>query len=405
MADILWSSHAARVRPLIVVAAYSRPAALQRLLLSLNAAYYPAEGAKVLISIDGGGSKDVVDVARQFEFRHGPVEIVARTENIGLRKHILWCGDQALSYGSVIVLEDDLLVDPYFYRYACDALAAYSDEERVAGIALYSPRYNEFSGLPFEALFNGASVYFSQVPCSWGQAWSAAQWSSFRDWYSTTPEASISGIDALPLVTRGWPDSSWKKFFSAYLVCSNGLFVYPYHSYTTNCSDPGGVHIRTGTRRFQVPLGLPNRVPESLAFPSFDDGGIVYDAFLEPKPDLLEYWLGLPEASMSVDLYGTKPLALLTQRPLVLTSRPAKRALKHFPLAYRPIEANVRFPERSAPGCLVLADRRSVDFGRAGVPPAVIDYFASNQPYSVRFFARKVAASVRARLVRGLSSR
>jgi len=130
-------------RPAIVVPAFARAAALDRLLASLARAHYPDGGVHLVISLDGGATPDVVACARAFEFPAGTAEVVEREHRLGLREHILWCGDQTERFGSVIVLEDDLLVDPWFYVYAQHALAEYDGEEAIAGIALFAPKYVE----------------------------------------------------------------------------------------------------------------------------------------------------------------------------------------------------------------------------------------------------------------------
>lgn len=376
----------APLQPAIVVAAFSRPRALQRLLDSLNAAEYPAEGVHLVISIDGGGPSSVVEVARRFVFQHGPVQIVERSENLGLRKHILWCGDQSIDHEAVIVLEDDLVVDRYFYAFAAECLRAYATEEAVAGVALYSPRYNEFAALPFEPLFNGTSTYFSQVPCSSGQAWTKAQWSKFRAWYGDGSISLIERANSLPDVVRAWPETSWKKYFAAYLVLLDRYFVYPYQAYTTNCSDPGGAHISRGTHLFQVPLGWPGRRCETFVFATLAEIPCRYDAFMEPEAAFFEGLLGLGHGSLAVDLYGIKPTNLLKKASLVLTSRAVSEARATFSLTYRPIEVNFSVTDMTdTPPFFALADVANVKFEQRAASARLVEYSSSSPILSIRF--------------------
>lgn len=235
--------------PTIIVVGFSRPQALQRLLNSLNDAHYPSS-VLLLISLDGGASNAVHETVDAFEFKHGECRVLKHEQNMGLREHILWCGDQTSSCGAVIVLEDDLIVDPFFFFFACNALQAYADTPSVAGIALYSPGYNEYAGLPFEPLYNGQSSFLMAVPCSWGQLWSRGQWQAFRTWYGEGEQSKVDTCIGLPLCVKQWPESSWKKYFAAYLVQNSLFFIYPYISYTSNCSDTGGVHIKDKTSLF-----------------------------------------------------------------------------------------------------------------------------------------------------------
>ena len=60
---------------------------------------------------------------------------------------MLQCGDISYEYGSVIVLEDDLFVSPFFYKYAVEAQEFYRDDNRIGGISLYNqPRQEAEDG-------------------------------------------------------------------------------------------------------------------------------------------------------------------------------------------------------------------------------------------------------------------
>jgi len=159
------------VTPAIFIPAFSRPHALDRLLQSLETAKYPDEQVELVISLDGQFHPDVEVVAERFKlvFSHGNVTIIKRTDNIGLRNHILWCGDQTEKYGAIIVLEDDLIVSKLFYMYATAAVRYFCDDERIAGISLYSQRFNENANLPFEPLNVMRENYFMQIASSSGQ--------------------------------------------------------------------------------------------------------------------------------------------------------------------------------------------------------------------------------------------
>ena len=63
------------------------------------------------------------------------VTLIERAENWGLARNIIdGVTTQVNAYGRVIVLEDDLVVSPYFLRFMNDALEVYKDEERVGHI-------------------------------------------------------------------------------------------------------------------------------------------------------------------------------------------------------------------------------------------------------------------------------
>ncbi len=324
--------------PTIIVAAYSRYKSLIRLLDSINNAAYPDEGVNLIISLDGGATSEVVDIAESFVFMHGHKSVVRRTENMGLRKHIMWCGDQTAVYGSVIVLEDDLFVDRFFYKYATEALIFYKDDPKIAGIALYSPARNEYIDLPFQPLNDGSTGYFMQIACSWGQAWTTHHWIAFKKWLSKITLEEIEAIDNLPNAVKNWPESSWKKYFSAYLALNKLYFIYPYLTFTTNCSDPGGVHIQEGTNLHQVSLRLQSRESDAYFFKKIKESHIKYDAFFESNCDVIYNNLGINEIDIEIDIYASKSIKLLQKKKFSLTTRNVKKSLGSFPLSFKPIE-------------------------------------------------------------------
>lgn len=351
--------------PTIVVAAFNRHLSLRRLLESLSQAEYPESVQPVIIlSLDGGYTSDVYAECLKFSetFSRGKVEIIARDKNIGLRAHILWCGDQAERSGAVIVLEDDLYVDPQFYLYAMAAAGYYNDVDEVAGIALYSQRYNEYAGLPFQPLEAGYTNYFMQVACSWGQLWTLNQWQSFKSWYANKQSADLEQLDALPDGVKNWPESSWKKYFSGYLADADKTYVYPYRSYSTNCSDPGGHHISVGTNHLHVPLPYPRRKADSFDFMPMDRDSIRYDTFMEPASHFIFELLGQSERDLEIDIYGIKPEKLIKKKRFILTTQPCKDVLAYYSLSFRPFE-NMFF-HRQQTGDVVLC--RSCDVRKRG---------------------------------------
>jgi hypothetical protein len=335
------------IKPVIVIPAYNRAQSLARLLKSVDDADYP-EVVKLFISLEGEASADVQRVAFEFSSPKMHIEVIERPERLGLRSHILACGDLALEFGAVIVLEDDLLVDRYFYHYAVAALRHYSDEASIAGLALYAPEYNEYAGLPFKPMGNGYSTYPMQVPCSWGQCWSASQWSRFRNWYANATSATVLDTVALPGAVKSWPESSWKKYFAAYLVQTNRYFIYPYQAYTTNCSDPGGTHIIHGSDIHQVSFASQLRpLSETFVCP-LADPDVSYDAFMEPCGSAVYRQLGLNRNEVEIDSLGIKPIALLNKKTYALTCRPASNHIRQYPRSFRPIENNFSHPIKSA---------------------------------------------------------
>lgn len=66
------------------------------------------------------------------------VTLIEREKNWGLADNLI-AGITELTdkYGRVIVVEDDLIVSPYFLKYMNDALEKYKDDERVSSISAF----------------------------------------------------------------------------------------------------------------------------------------------------------------------------------------------------------------------------------------------------------------------------
>jgi len=318
----------------IVITAFNRPASLSRLLGSIARANYP-KNVKLVISVDGGpGSEDTARIAREFQWTAGKKEVIVHERNLGLRDHVLSCGDMAVQFGAAIILEDDLYVSPWFYEYAMAAAFFYREDKNVAGISLYSHRFNETAGFPFAPLDDGSDVFFMQVPCSWGQCWTADQWKAFRKWHSSNSETNdTTGIP--PNVLR-WPESSWKKIFMKYLIDTGRFFVYPLHSLTTNFGDRGAHHEKN--RIFQVPIARGKR---SFAFKKLRDSKAKYDAHCEMVPSCLAALNpALSGYDFAVDLYGMKSLSGIPNS-YVLTSKECRKHEMSFARDMLPVEAGV----------------------------------------------------------------
>ena len=330
-------------RPAIVVLAFNRPKALLRLLNCLDQSHIPPE-ATLILSVEGEADPEVLKIVKEYKTSQCIVEKVFLKERLGLRKHVLRCADNALKFGAVIVLEDDLIVDPYFYQYSVQAVDFYRGCDCIAGISLYSYEFNEFSKLPFTPMANGYSTYIMQVVSSWGQCWTDKQWSSFLEWYNKKSKSEISEIDGLPSEVASWPQSSWKKYYQSYLISNKSFFVFPYLSLSSNCSDHGGTHVKEQFNFHQVSLGSPNRCPPDFKFCPPNDTEVLYDAYMEPCGEFVYRSLGIDSREVTIDIQGIKPSELVKKKKYTLTSRLSKKGLVSYTWRFLPPEANIRYP-------------------------------------------------------------
>ncbi|MER0041005.1 hypothetical protein [Pseudomonas sp. MGal98] len=318
--------------PTIVVIGYNRPKSLSRLLGSLIAAQYPEGNVRLVISLDNSGNPEPRKVAEAFDWPHGEKRIIAHPQRLGLRQHVLSCGDLTEQYGDVIILEDDLFVSPFFYDYTHKALQAYADDAGVAGISLYSVQFSQTVDLPFMPVDDGDShVHFIQMAASWGQAWSRRHWQGFRQWLESNG-TDISHIDGIPADIRGWPESSWLKLYTAYIISRDLYFVYPFRSLTTNFGDPGQ-HFNIASSRFQVPI---QQKAVDYKFPRREDSLAVYDAYCELLPACIKRRNPvLANYDFTVNLYGSKACTGLQ------LTRTNARGLHNFALSMKPMELSI----------------------------------------------------------------
>lgn len=259
-------------KPVIVTIGYNRKHSLKRLLDVLERTEYPVEDITLIISIDNSGQTDVVELAEGFCWSHGEKIVRTFKEKQGLKNHILQCGDYALEYGAVIMLEDDILPSPFFYRYAIEAIAKYKDDDNVAEIGLYSLRWNLHANRGFEPLYNGFDAYFSKVVCTWGQCFTKNMWKDFREWYSKNSEVNLSNDD-VPKVIWTWK-KSWARYLYFYMIENDKYCVTPYQSQTTNFHEIGE-HAGVSVSGFQSVLNWGER---RYRFPSINEA-VKYNAF------------------------------------------------------------------------------------------------------------------------------
>lgn len=165
----------------ILLFVYNRPAHTRRALESL---LRNAEAARSRLIVYSDAAKTAADEPLVAEVRclvHGikgfaEVEIVLREKNWGLARNIIDGVTRATdTYGRVIVLEDDLVVAPYFLRFMNEALEVYKDEPKVGHIQACD--FTQDPSLPdtFLILFTG----------SWG--WGTWQ----RAWQHFCPDGQV----------------------------------------------------------------------------------------------------------------------------------------------------------------------------------------------------------------------
>ena len=283
----------------IVVVAYNRLESLKRILASLSRGEYPREPVELIISIDRGDNQEVLQYAEAFPWPHGEKRVIYRQENLGLKRHILTCGDLTQDHDGIILLEDDLVVSPDFYRYAQECCTFVQGQDRIAGVALYNHRLSQLTEKVFEPLEDGFDNWYFRYACSWGQMWTKEQWALFKAWLMAHSDYDFAASAKIPEHIKDWGKHSWLKYHIAFCIETDRFFLYPRVARTT-CFSDAGVNFSESENTFQVPLMAAGRTG-ALRLSHLEESKAVYDQWMENL--FLSRFLG---KDACIDLYGAK---------------------------------------------------------------------------------------------------
>lgn len=315
----------------ICVIAYNRVDSLKRVLHTLEKAYYP-QCVDLNISIDKSDTDIVEKYAVAYRWEYGKKNVIIHQQNMGLRKHVLSCGELLDEYDALIVLEDDISVAPSFFAYALQCVEKYATDDDIGGISLYNFPVVYHNNRPFIPLKTDSDVYLMKCAQSWGQVWMKRQWIAFRKWYDENC-TEFSDTSYLPRSICSWPKSSWLKYHTRYCIEKNKYFVYPYMSLSTNNGDPGE-HIQESSTLFQAPL-LYGLQKEFKLNPT-----VKYDGFFENEK--LYEALGLNESECCIDFYGEKNNRE-KKRYWLTTLSQSYKLIASYGLFLKPYELNVLY--------------------------------------------------------------
>lgn len=314
----------------IVVVGYNRLNSIERLLGSLSRAHYEAE-VPLVISIDASGCQPLYDYVKRYQWKFGKQYVLIKEKRLGLREHILSCGDLTQYFKAVVILEDDIFVSEYFYDYVQSAVNKYGDDSHVGGISLFRPKFDRNYPIEFEQ--DGNDVFAYQTVESWGECWTENMWKGFREWYNDTPDHDFSTVD-MPEFMKNWK-KAWSKFYMAYQIENNKYFIYPSVSYTT-CFADAGVHggessvgqvlLSTGKRNYSM--------PEYESLSKYDIYG---------TNEKVYQWLGYDKDDICVDFYGLHDRCDGHKFLLTPYKCSSFKVNNTFALSLHPMELNVKY--------------------------------------------------------------
>ncbi|PXW66160.1 glycosyltransferase involved in cell wall biosynthesis [Loktanella sp. PT4BL] len=320
----------------IVVSGYNRRQSLARVLQSLNQAIYRRADIPLYVSLDDGGADGTLEVARAFQWRHGPKSILPHSRPLGMREHAFKCMELPSEFEQLIFIEDDSYAGPEFYEFAVQVAHCVNVDEEVFAASLYSFDICEFDRLRFAPLQTGEDAYLSKSASTWGILVDKRKWQGFRDWYETNGQVETGAL-YVPDQVNFWPKTSWKKHLNRYLSAKGLSFIYPVNSHLTHFADRG-THYASSSANFQVPF-VHRRAEGSSRSARLNTNNMArYDEFWELIPDQ-----GLIDAIGLEFEFDIRRLKRTTQlrSPYVITSRHIEKPLKSFGRDLFPLEANV----------------------------------------------------------------
>ncbi|WP_347145894.1 glycosyltransferase [Parabacteroides goldsteinii] len=247
----------------IVLFAYNRINHIQQVIKALLRNEYASDSDLIIYSDASKNDNTVQEVqcVRQYlstvsGFKS--VKVIERLENFGLAKNIIDGVTSVINqYEKVIVLEDDLVVSPYFLKYMNEALDFYEKEEQV--ISIHGYIYPVKQKLPETFFIKGADC------------WGWATWKRGWDLFCSDGKYLLKEIEKRNLkkefdFDNSYPyyrmlkhqiegkNNSWAIRWYASAFLHNKLTLYPGRSLVNQIGmDGSGTHCSTN-EMFDVPL-------------------------------------------------------------------------------------------------------------------------------------------------------
>jgi len=234
----------------------NRAKSLQRLLQSLQNAYYLGDEVPLSFNMDSRVDEATLKIVGSFQWPHGPKTIRRRIIQGGLIRAVSesWYPSSDDDFG--LLLEDDIEVSPYYYLWVKYVVMAYHYDPQISlpelsSISLYTPRLIEvvkerpkWNATEFFKNIHPNTPYLHQLPCSWGAVFFPKHWREFYAYMNAryTEDAKRNPVQIPKSRTNGW-QASWKKFLIDMMYLRGYVSLYPnfpnQSSFSTNHMEPG----------------------------------------------------------------------------------------------------------------------------------------------------------------------
>lgn len=238
----------------IVLFTYNRPSHTQNVLDSL-AANEEAKESILYIYCDGAKSDNAEDLKKidqvraicLNENRFSEVVVVIQEKNKGLALSVIEGVTEIVNkFGKIIVVEDDLVLSPFFLAYMNDSLERYKDNKKIGQIGACN----------FFACGNKFPDYFFlAIPDCWGWGTWKEKWSFFNpnsqellkkiiennliDRFNAYGSYDMIGMLKMQIEGKV---NSWAIRWQAICILNDWLVLYPNPSYSNHIESSEATH-------------------------------------------------------------------------------------------------------------------------------------------------------------------
>ena len=278
----------------VLLIGFNRPDTMQQVFNAVRR----AEPTKLYYAVDGarpGKNEDerVQQVRNIVEQVDWPCEVhtLFREENVGCGRGpaeaITWAFEKE---DRMIVLEDDCVPDPTFFRFCNELLERYKDDKRVYRISGLSPH-------PEIKFFGKYDYLFSRYAHTWGWATWKSRWDEFDINMSDVPLFISDGSVENAYDTKGQirraKKNLWKKYDNieqekthswdsqwGYTCAKNGsINIVPRVNLITNVGDGNGTHTQKIWLTSTLMMMPTKPMPEEIRHPAFLLRNKAYDKY------------------------------------------------------------------------------------------------------------------------------
>lgn len=213
----------------IIVLTFNRPESLAKLLRSIEDVELDGDRASLEIWVDrdykGRIHKPTLDFLKTYSWRGGPTRIHVQSAHAGIYGQWIDTWRPTADGREVaLILEDDISVSKYIYRWLKAVHGRYDSRSDFAGATLTSDELKSHDGSS-NALKAPKTETAFMYKCigTWGFSPSATVWKDFQDWYHRTKITDPKFVPAVPgieptkwyenFVKEGREDTMWEQWF------------------------------------------------------------------------------------------------------------------------------------------------------------------------------------------------